>query len=279
MSRNSVKYALFIVLGYNAAFGIVFGVLCSESGKFDAETFRICMSGFNGVGAAMLLVYLAVNYFRNREAMAIYKQKGICDEYAAALSKRYSKLSNLQLVNLANVYMALERFNEAERVLNSMPGEALLHGPVKLWYYKSYIWLYLCTGRYQQALDIFDASRDRLEKFFGGEGASASSFYDDAAICMAIRRDFAAADAYRNRSVQATANYPNRAYNPYMIMAELFMIDGNEAEAMRAADSARQAVFSCVSFKYPWERDDSLRRIDMGLALARKIRADLYGGR
>ncbi len=277
MTKNAFKYALFIFCAYNLVIGLTIGTFCyKDEGAVFTPIFRQCMSLFNGIGAAVMVVWYISIRLRQRESMKIYKQKGICDEYIAAVNKRNSKLTNLELLNLANSYMHLERFEEAERVLNGMPGESLLHGPSKPYYYKTYIWLYLNTGRYRQALDIFDASHDLLEKYFGGEGAAGSSFYDDAALCMAVRGDFAAADRYRSLAVQAVSNRPERAYNPYMIMAELFTIDGNEQEAVRAAQAARQAVFACRSFKYPWQRDSALRTIDMGVSLARKIRAQLY---
>ncbi|MCR5816988.1 MAG: hypothetical protein K6F91_08910 [Ruminococcus sp.] len=277
MTKNNIKYALIGFVLYNLVLGGITGGLClAHEGRLFTPAFRTCISIYNGIGASFIFFWILLRSFARREEIKIYKQKGVCDEYIAAVSKRNSKLTNLELLNLANSYMHLERFEEAERVLNGMPGESLLHGPSRYYYYKSYIWLYLNTGRFRQALDIFDASRDMLDRFFGGEGAGGSSFYDDAALCMAVRGDFAAADRYRSLAAQAVSNRPERAYNPYMIMAELFTIDGNEQEAMRAADAARQAAFACRSFKYPWQRDSALRTIDMGVSLARKIRAQLY---
>lgn len=278
MTKNTFKYALFIVVAYNFVIGSTIAVFCyNDEGRVFTPTFRLCMSMFNAIGFAVMFVWWVSIRLRQRESLKIYKQKGICDEYIAAINKRYSKLTNLEVLNLANAYMHLERFDEAERVLNGMPGESLLHGPSKPYYYKTYIWLYLNTGRLRQALDIYDASHTLLDKFFGDEGVAGSSYYDDAALCMAVRRDFAAADRYRNLSAQAVEGHPERAYSPYMIMAELFALDGNEQEAVRAADAARQAVFSCQSFKYPWQRDSALRTVDMGLALARRLRKQLYG--
>ncbi|MBR6338450.1 MAG: hypothetical protein IKR76_12080, partial [Ruminococcus sp.] len=274
----NIKYALIGFVLYNLVLGGITGGLClAHEGRLFTSAFRTCISIYNGIGASFIFFWLLLRSFARREEIKIYRQKGICDDYIAAINKGNNKLTNLELLNLANAYMHLERFDEAERVLGGMPGESLLHGPSKPYYYKSYIWLYLNTGRLRQALDIFDASRDLLERFFSGEGANGSSFYDDAALCMAIRRDFAAADRYRNLSAQAVEGHPERAYSPYMIMAELFALDGNEQEAVRAADAARQAVFSCRSFKYPWQRDSALRTVDMGLSLARWLRKQLYG--
>ena len=278
MTRNSMKYAFLLVLGYNLIIGIVFGVLCMESGQFDSETFFTCIQIFNGIAGVLLLGWFFKVLFVQRKPMKVFRAKGICPEYVDELAKIYRKMSNLQMINYANALCYLERYDEAERVLNQMPGEKL-QGPLsKPWYYKSYIWLYLCTGRYQQALDIFDASRDQLEKFFCGESGNACSFYDDAALCSAVRRDFQSAEQYRIRAAEAAAGHPDRAHMPYMIMAELFILDGNEPEAARAIDAARQAAITCQGYKYPWQRDSILHGLDLSFALARKIRAEVFGG-
>ena len=278
MTKNSIKYASIIVFGYNAVLGIIFAVFCSQDEQFDYKTFRTCLSMFNGVGAVFVFAWLVKIMFVQRESLKIFKAKGICPEYVDALRKQFvkNKLSNIQLVNYANALCFLERYDEAEQVLNRAPGESL-QGPLsKPWYYKTYIWLYLCTGRYRQALDIFDASRGQLEKFFCGEGGNACAFYDDAALCSAIRRDFQTAEGFRIKAAEAAAAHPDRAHSPYMIMAELFILDGNEFEAQRAIEAARQAAINCQKYKYPWQRDNVLHSLDISFALARKIRHDVF---
>lgn len=279
MTKNSIKYSLLIWLAYNLAVGAFFGfIFISAFGLRDGiKPTYLAVAVMNGIGLIVLFVWFYFYQRKTAEAARIFKERGICDDYINAMNKHYSKLSNLQRISLANAYLYLNRLDECEQVMNRLPGEALLHGSVKMYYYKTYICLYLCTGRYRQACDIFLAVKDRLDKFFVGEGAGGAAYFDDAALCLAIMHDFSGADSYRQLSEAAVASDPLKAYIPFMIMAELFILDGNMQEAAKAEHSAKAMLFSRNDYKYSWGRDSSLYSLEHGIRLAHKIREQLYG--
>lgn len=277
MTKNNIKFALLFWLVVDGFLALVIGfAMWDHYGASFWPVISITILIVDIVIMIALLCYVGFTRLRFRRANAIYKERGICDDYITAFTAAAKKPTNFQLISLANAYTCLERFAEAEQVLGSMPGELLLHGRDKAWYYKSYICLYLNTGRYKQACDIFDASRDYLEKFFEGEGPVGASYFDDAALCLALRRDFAGADHYRALAQSAVVSSPERGYMPLMIMAEIFILDGNETEAMRAVDAAGSLIYSCSTYKYGWQRDECIRGLNNGVSLARRIRAQLY---
>ena len=280
MTKNSIKYALLIWLAYNLAVGAFFGfIFISAFGIRDGiKPTYLAVAIMNGIGLIALFIWFYFYSRKTAEAVRIFKERGICDDYINALGKHYGKLSNLQRISLANAYLYLNRLDECEQVMNRLPGEALLRGPVKMYYYKTYICLYLNMGRYRQACDIFDAARDQLDKYFAGEGAGGAAYFDDAALCLAIRRDFSGADGYRQLAQEVVGADPSKAYLPMMIMAELFILDGNLQEAERVEQSARAMIFSASGYKHSWGRDSSLYSFEHGVRLAHKMRNELFGG-
>lgn len=281
MNMNNVKAVLLLWLIINCFFVlvIVFPLLRAAG----TETLPVA---FITVGVLNIVVFLAflIYYFvvtrRFRFAMAIFKEKGVCVEYLNEMLKIGDKLDYFQREIIASGYAYLKMFKECEYILDRLPGELTLHGRDKIFYYKLYLVLYLNTGRYKLACDLYMACRDQLDRYFANSSpVQACSYYDDASLVLAIMGDFRGADSYRALAQQKAYKDMSCAFMPYMITAELYFLDGNIPEGDRNIDAARAAITGYDRYKYPWLRDSMLTSVNNGAALAKKIRAEVFENR
>lgn len=279
LTVNNAKTLVEFFLFVNIIFaGIVILPLVAVMGKDALPVAFITVGILNIVVVIILFIYALYLKKKNSKAAKVFAEKGICDEYIAEYTKAYGdKMSYFQKLVVADCYASLGRFDSCEYILERLPGELAMHGRDKLLFYKEYILVYLNTGRYRLAADLFNTCRGDLDKYFGNSSPPlACSYYDDAALIMAVMGDFRGADGYRAYAQAAGMKDLSAAYVQYMIMGELYYIDGNTAEAQRSIEAARTAVISYDKYKYPWMKDHYLQVINKGAQLAMRIYTDLH---
>ena len=269
------KETMITITAVAAVLGVVAAGVIRRRGIEGAMPAIITVAVFAVVIFAVFLVMAVVIYAKLGKARKVFREKGVCREYAEELL-RIKNPTYFQQIAAADAYASIGDYRESEHILDILPGEMAFNSREKALYYKTYILVFTRTGRYRQAIDLFNGCSGFLDGYYAAHRTSATAYYDDAALVCAVMRDFKRADHYRGLCEGVCDHSPYTRYAPHMIMAELFIIDGQTENARVQAETAHN-IADNTPVKYPWMKQQLHKTIDEGLQTAERIRADCRG--
>lgn len=125
------------------------------------------------------------------EMQAIYIEKGPCSEYVDAYIAAHKNPKPYDRLLIADQLISVKRYEEAEKMLDSVKISALSDDDIKGTGHFERINLYLRTGRADEAFEIFCKNKKFFDIYFGSPARErmAGSFYDVAADVLSIKGD------------------------------------------------------------------------------------------
>ena len=201
----------------------------------------------------------------NEELAQIYESKGYCDEYIEKFKALHSKkMDPMDYLTLADIYISLYRYNEAEEALSHVAVGFMTDDTIKGMYLLQRLNLYIGEGKGQEALDVFTKEQKFLDIFFSAPAYKRMgvAYYDAAAVTLAMNGQLEAAGHYYQLEKQsAEANNKSRIY-PVLTNVHMLKAAGNDGMAEEAAVKAREDIMNFTGYSYPWQKEQFLDMLE-----------------
>lgn len=210
-----------------------------------------------------LFVYTMREYRRQVPIMEIMVEKGVCDEVLQKHCALYPHPAQSELLRRVDLLLAMERWDEAEALLNTIP-EAEVKPPNIVLYYNCLLLLLTETGRVSLAYKIFCDNRGMIDSYAGKTKQSArGAYYATATTLLALCGDAAGSAQYLSLTeivYGESKGLPQ--FLPRIIRAERLYALGERAEAENLAAVLRAEIAESDVLKKDWERRQLLHMLD-----------------
>ncbi len=202
----------------------------------------------------------------NEEIQQIYVEKGPCNEYIDALMAFQKKPSGFDKCLNADMLISLERYDEAEELLNSVKINAFSDDDIKSMgnYVKAN--LYLRTGRREEAGEIFHKNEKLFEIYFQSPSKMRyfGAYLDLAADIVSGEGDEKGAMYHigrmRNWSQKYEPNFPVMSRISYVRVLKNL---GIEKEIFQAEyDSTKSFIENYDGYKMQWQKENMLDQLE-----------------
>ncbi|MBP3309788.1 MAG: hypothetical protein J6L05_03120 [Ruminococcus sp.] len=200
----------------------------------------------------------------NEELELLYQERGFCEEYAEKYKALHSKkMSPMDYLTLADIYISLKKYSDAEEMLSHVNIGFSTDNTVKGVYLLQRLNLYIAEGKGQEALDIFVREQKFLDIFFSAPAYKRMgvAYYDAAAVTLAMNGKLEAAGRYYQLEKQsAEANNKAKLY-PVLTNVHMLKAAGNDDMAEKAAAKAREDIMNFTGYSYPWQKEQFLNML------------------
>ena len=201
----------------------------------------------------------------NEELDLLYQERGYCDEYAEKYKALHSKkMSQMDYLTLADIYISLRRYSDAEEMLSNVKVGFTTDDTVKGMYLLQKLNLFVGEGKAEEALSVFAKEQKFLDIFFSAPAYKRMgvAYYDTAAVTLAMNGQLEAAGRYYQLEKQsAEANNKAHLY-PVLTNVHMLKAAGNDEMAQEAAEKAREEIMNFTSYSYPWQKEQFLAMLD-----------------
>ncbi len=203
----------------------------------------------------------------NEEIETIYKQKGHCDEWVEAYKNGHPKMKVMDKLTLADALVSLEKFDEAEALLESVNVGITADDITKGTYFLVLINLYIGQNRAADALAILEKHGKFLNIFYSAPAYQrmGGAFYDSAAVVLAMNDYHDDASRYYELEKQWAAKYDKTGIYPMITNVRLLKLVGNEEAAQNEAETARNYINNYNGLDMPWQKNSFLKMLDKAL--------------
>ncbi len=203
----------------------------------------------------------------NEEIETIYKQKGHCDEWVEAYKAGHPKMKTMDKLTLADVLITLDRYSEAESLLNEAKVNGLSDDIIKGVYYLALINLYIGQKRAEEAMDVLEKQGKFLNIFYSAPAYQRMSiaFYDSAAVTLAMNGKYEAAAKYYSLEKQSAVKYDKTGIYPMLTNVHLLKLAGNDEMVEKEAEATKNYIENYNGFSLPWQKDSFLRLLEKSL--------------
>lgn len=203
----------------------------------------------------------------SEELQELYKEKGPCNEYIDALMAFQKKPSDFDKILNADLLISVERFEEAERLLDSVKINFMSDDDIKGFGVFVRTNLYIQTGRREEAHEIFKKELKFLNIFFSSpsKARSAGAFYDLAAEIFSYEGDEKAAMHFLNLEKQWSQKYePKFPIMPRItyvrILKNLNMEIMNEEY-----ENVKRLIEGYDGYERQWQKDSLLNLLEKNI--------------
>lgn len=203
----------------------------------------------------------------NAEIETIYKQKGYCDEWVEAYKAGHPKMKVMDKLTLADVLITLDRYSEAESLLNEIKVNGFSDDITKGVYYLTLINLYIGQKRADEAMDVLEKQGEFLNIFYSAPAYQrmSISYYDSVAVTLAMNGRYEVAAKYYELEKQSAAKYDKTGIYPMLTNVHLLKLAGNAEVAEKEAEAAKNYIENYNGFSLPWQKDSFLRLLEKSL--------------
>lgn len=221
--------------------------------------------------AAMLALYIYVmrTYRKELPLAELRMEKGLCDELVQKHCALYPNPSQGELLKRVDLLLALERWNDAEALLNTVP-EAEVRPQNIVVYYNCLLLLLLETGRASTAYQIFCGNRGMIDSHAGkSQTPSRGAYYATAMTLLALQGDEAGSAQYLSLVEVVYGQSTGVAqFFPRIMRAERLYALGARAEADDLAAKLRAEIPESSALTKDWERQQLLHMLDHAAAMS-----------
>ncbi|MBO4689148.1 MAG: hypothetical protein J5636_11635 [Clostridiales bacterium] len=205
------------------------------------------------------------------ELTRIFKEKGFyCDEYVQAFIHSRKHLSSDDHFTLCELYIEMERYNDAQKELLSVKPGSLLDIITTGQLAFCQIALYMGTGEYDDAKAVYEDKVKFLDTFMKNPVRCriAGDYYSYAATICAMIGDEKKKETYFARMREWCDIYPKHRIllditevaTLYAKAAALAGVTPDEAKS--AKETCRDTILNFQDFNYEWERAYYLRKLE-----------------
>lgn len=203
----------------------------------------------------------------NEEIEGIYKQKGHCDEWVEAYKAGHPKMKTMDKLTLADALTSLERYDEAEAILNEVKVNGFSDDITRGVYYLALMNLYIGQHRAEEALNILANQKKFLDIFYSSPAYERMSiaYYDSAAVILAMNGQYEAAAYYFELEKKSAVKYDKTGIYPMLTNIRLLKFSGSNELAEQEAVAARNYIENYNGFTLPWQKESFFKLLDKSL--------------
>ncbi len=200
----------------------------------------------------------------SEELEKIYEEKGFCDEYIESYKALHKRMKLMDYITLADAYISLERYDDAEETLNNIKLGIFPSDDDKGLYIEKRIELFVCQKKYQDALALLAKENKFLNIFFSTPVYTrmAVMYYDAAAVTLAANGQLEAAQHYHQLEKKNGETYDKSGIYSKLTYVHMLKAAGIDAEAEEAYKEAKSFLENYDTYKYHWQKDYYLRLLE-----------------
>ncbi|MBR6254460.1 MAG: hypothetical protein IKR22_03395 [Clostridiales bacterium] len=205
---------------------------------------------------------------RNSEAKEnlkkVYEEKGFyCEEYVQAYLATRKKITSDDHFTLCELYIGMERYEDAQKELLSVHARSIMDDMTTGQLCLCKMSLFTETGAYKDASDLYGERVRFLDVFFKNpvRSRAAGDYYYYASVISTLMGLEDKLDIYIRRLREWCDIFPkNRILLSITETAVLFV--KKDEKAGEALAECRQTILDFSGFKYEWERDNYLKKLE-----------------
>ncbi len=198
------------------------------------------------------------------ELASIYEQKGCyCQEYLDAFQAQNPKKNNDYYFTLCEIYTEMERYEDAKDCLAPITPNSILDDITRGQLLFCRIMISMETGNIKKATEIYSDKVKFLDRFMMNPARSkiAGDYHSYCAVMAACSGDEKTEDCYIRRLREWCDIFPkNHVMLEITQVKVLFARKSEKAE--EAWQQCHQMLLGFSEFRYPWERDYFLKKLD-----------------
>lgn len=201
----------------------------------------------------------------NEELVQIYETRGYCDEYIEKFKALHSKkMDPMDYLTLADIYISMERYSEAEDMLSHVSIGFMTDDTIKGMYLLQRLNLFVGEKKAEEAFALFTKEQKFLDIFFSAPAYKRMgvAYYDAAAVTLAMNGRLDAAERYYQLEKQsAEANNKSSIY-PVLTNVHMLKVSGCDDMAEEAAVKARESIMNFTEYRYSWQKEQFLNMLE-----------------
>lgn len=199
----------------------------------------------------------------SEEVQKIYTEKGLCPEYVEAYHALHPKPKTFDKCLIADMYLAIDQFDKAGEILDSIHIGFMSDDDEKGMYYYVLMNYLMLTKRKDEAISILKREQKYLNIYWGSPGRArfCGAFYDCVATLSSTCGYSDIANYYYQLEQAANAKYDQTGLmSPISKLNILYAAKSPEADAQ--VEPIRQQIEAYNDYKNVWEKDYFLKLLE-----------------
>lgn len=208
-------------------------------------------------------VFFYVHFSKQKSVLAIYEQKGICNEYADEFKRiniegKYA--SNECKLNLAEIYLTLGRYDESFLMFKAVNPSAL-SAVNRCVYFNDIAYFSAKKGNLAEATAILNDNAGFMRDNLGTKRVHSCAVADTAAYVAALKGEY-------GKALAILAQIPARANDiPYVSILTRYVYIYAKAGDMTSMQKAKAYAETYISqiktFPYQWSKDHMIASLEI----------------
>ena len=201
---------------------------------------------------------------QDQELLEIFENKGFySEEYVNAFLERHPRPNSDDHFTLCEIYTEMGKYEDARTELMAVRPGSILDAINNGQHAFCSIALLMETGEYKKAISAYHEHVKFLDTFMKNSVRSriAGDYYSHAAVICAIEGDEEKMDRYIRRMREWCDIFPKHRILLEVTQVKILFAK-NKEEAGQALADCRQTITDFPGFKYEWEREYFLKKLD-----------------
>ena len=201
---------------------------------------------------------------QDQELVEIFENYGFySDEYVNAFLDRHPRLTSDDHFTLCEIYTEMGKYEDARTELMAVRPGSILDAINNGQHAFCTIALFMETGEYKKAISSYHEHVKFLDTFMKNSVRCriAGDYYSHAAVICALEGDEEKTDRYIRRMREWCDIFPKHRILLEVTKVKILFAKKSE-EAGQALADCRQTITDFSGFKYEWEREYVLKKLD-----------------
>jgi len=201
------------------------------------------------------------------ELIELEQEKGICDEYITAYRRIYPNPDNKHKLRLADSLIALERFNEAKELLDTINIHLLTDDETQGIYFQTLLGYYIGTKQNEDGLLVFQKQQKFLDIYWSSPARErqAGAYYDNAARILAMNGYTDAALQYLKFEEQWAEKHDKTGFLPQITHVYILSNTLGQTDAANQKASQLRKNMETYPYKTIPQKESYMRMLESAL--------------
>lgn len=193
---------------------------------------------------------------REPPAPVSYEMEGPSAAFLEYYLYSHPNPTEAEQLDLVNLFLIQARYMEAEQHLR-MFNPMVLNDEMRVVYHNERLYLYIITGRPEQAHREWENCQTFMESYFQSNWDGAVAYFDNAAVLHGLYGDAEKALQYCEMAEQWVKAYgvtDSQALFPMITRLKCLYLVGTPEEAEQYAQRVHTEIECFSNYAYPWQR-------------------------